>query len=347
MAGIYPNIQADLMAGQRDLDMAGQMMNAGYAPNSGWLGVLAQVAQAWGGKKLAKRGDERIADALARQLEEDSRRQMAEREQAARDEQAAYELSLGRRRSEAADPLLNPEKNQRKFVDGFWVDPTTGSVEKVPEYLQAQQALRAAGRTQVNVSGNAPAPTQFQKELDKKDAAYFGALRDSATTAAQTLDQVGVIENVLNKAQTGAIPQALAMAGQYFGTEAGANMQTFQAATNRMVLDLAGKMKGALSDSDRRMLEQSVPSFGMDPRANQVVLGLIKKGAQNAQSTYQAADKYAAEKGGLRGFVPPMAVNVDAPTVGHYQVGQVIKLNGKRYRVTGGSPDNPDVEEIQ
>lgn len=344
----FPNIQADMMRGQRDMQMADMFANSGYVQNSGPWGVLAQMAQAWAGGKLAKRGEERIADALRRQFEEDTKAREREEEKAAKAEEAAYQRDLGRRRGEAADPLLNPQKAQKKFVNGFWVDPTTGSVEQVPEYLAAQERVRAAGRTNVNVSaGGATPPTEFQKALDKKDAEYFGALRDAATTAAQTLDQVKVIEDVLTTAETGKVPQALAMAGQYFGTEAGADMQKFQAASNRMVLDLAQKMKGALSDSDRRMLEQAAPSFGLDPRANQVILGLIKKGASNAQSTYQAADQYASQKGGLRGFVPPQAVNLTPPTVGQYQIGQIIDLNGKKYRVTGGSPDDPDVEEVK
>lgn len=32
---------------------------------------------------------------------------------------------------------------------------------------------------------------------------------------------------------------------------------------------------------------------------------------------------------------------------GRYQVGQVIEANGKRYRVTGGDPNDPDVEEVR
>lgn len=35
------------------------------------------------------------------------------------------------------------------------------------------------------------------------------------------------------------------------------------------------------------------------------------------------------------------------PSGGRYQVGQVIEANGKRYRVTGGDPNDPDVEEVR
>lgn len=37
----------------------------------------------------------------------------------------------------------------------------------------------------------------------------------------------------------------------------------------------------------------------------------------------------------------------DGPAAGKYQVGQVIEVNGKRYRVTGGDMNDPDVEEVR
>ena len=35
------------------------------------------------------------------------------------------------------------------------------------------------------------------------------------------------------------------------------------------------------------------------------------------------------------------------PGMGAYSIGQIIEMNNKRYRVTGGNLNDPDVEEIE
>lgn len=110
MSAAFELPQIGMMRGQRDLDIANQLMSAQYAQDSGPWGVLAQVAQVWKGKKLAKRGEESIAEALQRQFEEDAKAQAAARERAAKEEAEEYQRNLGRRRAEAGDPLLNPQK---------------------------------------------------------------------------------------------------------------------------------------------------------------------------------------------------------------------------------------------
>lgn len=337
----YQN-QMALQNAQMQKQRAMQMQDAQYQ-GGGAVGILAGLAQILKGKSLDRKADESITQALGRQFEFDNQRAMKEAERQAAEDEKRWQRELAKIRE------TEKIKAENRPVDPYQAWLAQQSPDTIHKAFAVKAGLEARPGTApvVNVNTGGPAPTEFQKALDKKDAAYFGELRDAATLASQTLDQAKVIEDMMGSAETGKVPQALAMAGQYFGSEAGANMQTFQAATNRMVLDLAGKMKGALSDSDRRMLEQSVPSFGMDPRANKVVLDLIKKGAMNAQSTYKAADQYATENKGLRGFVPPVALNISLPQAPGYQVGQIIDLNGRKYRVTGGDPADPDLEEVK
>ena len=308
-----PSIQADMMRGQRDMQLADAMMGAGYTPNSGGVGALAQIAQAFMGKKLSARADEKISDALAREFEARNRDAAKQAEAAARAEEAEYKRNLERRRGEAMDPVLNPAKNQKKFVNGFWVDPNTGTVEQVPEYLDAQAKVRAAGRTNVTLNANGAPPTGFEKALDKKDAEYYDAQRAAATTAAQTLDRLNIIKGISQNAQTGRVPEALAQAGQYFGTKAGADLQTFNATAQPMFLAMAEQMKGALSDKDREALQQTIPSFGNDPRANAVIIGILEKAAKTQQQNFAAVDEFAQKNRSLRGFAPAQAMAAPDP----------------------------------
>ena len=42
-----------------------------------------------------------------------------------------------------------------------------------------------------------------------------------------------------------------------------------------------------------------------------------------------------------------MDPNRIAPEQGRYQRGEVIETGGKRWRVVGGDPNDPDVEEVR
>lgn len=337
----YQN-QMALQNAQMQKQRAMQMQDAQYQ-GGGAVGILAGLAQILKGKQLDRKADESITQALGRQFEFDNQRAMKEAErQAAEDEKR-----LQRKLREIQETENIKAKNRP--VDPYQAWLAQQSPDKIEKAFAVKAGLeeRPGSAPVVNVNTGGPAPTPFETALDKKDAEYFGTLRDAATMASQTLDQTKIIEGIMSEVETGKVPQALAMAGKYFGSKAGANLETFQAVSNQMVLDLASKVKGSLSDSDRKMLEESVPSFGMSPQANRVVLGLIKKGAENAQSTYKAADQYATEKRSMRGFVPPMALNISLPQAPGYQVGQIIDLNGRKYRVTGGDPADPDLEEVK
>lgn len=282
---------------------------------------------------------QRKRDAASKEL---MKYQTYERERAAQNAALQKDILGTAFKEEIKSQYRTPE-----FHNGFLVDPATGEVTKIPEYLDAQERLRAAGRTQVNVGGDKP--TEFEKQLDKKDAAYYADLRGLAMDADNTIDQLNVIKDISSKTQTGKTEEALAMAGQYFGTEAGASMQALNAVSNRLVLDLSMKMKGALSEGDRKRLEESVPRFGLDPKANEIVIGLLEKAIQRSKDNYYAADSYISENRSLRGFKPPSYIDFSgnsATKQGEYTVGDIIEENGKKYRVTGGDPNDPDVEEL-
>lgn len=321
-----PRSYGDLMGlqaqAQAQMGMADSLMNQEYIPNSGAMGAIAKILSSYAGYKLKDKANKSITEFANEQfeMEEAARQQQHQQEMAAAEDKVAreYEMTKQRRMQEAAEMGLSGQaasryaatgkvpESTKKFQGGFFIDEATGKVQAVPEYLNAQKALRSAGRTQVNVS-NSPGITAFEKALGNKDAESFSNWRQGAVDAQGTIDQLSVVEKIANAEQTGKLEEAMAVAGQYLGTDAGANYQSMQAAKNRMVLDLAQKMKGALSDSDRRMLEQSLPSYGNDPRANQVVIGLIKKGADRQIGLYNDADAYVSKNRSLAGFKPSIA----------------------------------------
>ena len=239
----------------------------------------------------------------------------------------------------------------REFKDGFWIDKKKGTATPDERYLEQQVRERAAGRTNVTVNADGTPPTGFEKALDKKDAEFYDSLRSQAQTATSTLDNLKVIKNVLQGTKTGKTQELLAQAGQYFGTDLGTDMQTFNVAARPLFLNMAEQMKGALSDKDREILQQASPSFGIDPKANEVVIGILERAANRSQSTFAEADDYAQKNRSLRGFTPASAKAPkrpeEKPEEGAYTVGKEVTVGGKRYRVVpGGTPDDPELEEI-
>lgn len=82
--------------------------------------------------------------------------------------------------------------------------------------------------------------------------------------------------------------------------------------------------EGVFTDKDQQMLLDMMPTRAMLPAAR---MDAIRRIDAIVQAKLQGGGS-TANSGG-------------------YRVGQVIEVNGKRYRVTGGDPNDPDVEEVR
>lgn len=212
---------------------------------------------------------------------------------------------------------LDPAEARRRGYDptkAWQINEQTGRVMQV-------------GGNGVQVTNNLPgAASPFAKALATQDAESFRGWRDAAMSAGNTLDQLQVIEQINGLQQGGKVGEAATIIGRYFGTDAAANQQIFDAAQKNLVLEQAKSLKGAMSDRDIELLESTLPRFGNDPRANAVILDILKRAANKTISNFEAAESNVAQKGDLQGFRPQMratpatiptnaaAVNLDALT---------------------------------
>lgn len=130
---------AQQQSAQSDLGMAGDLMQSQYAPNSGALGSLAMVAQAYAGKKLRGKAEGREADAMRRAAEASlgAEDQKAEREYAR--EQRVGERERTRRSSLAQQMGLN-RREALEFIE-------TG---KVPQAVRGVPMMTNQGLVNVN-----------------------------------------------------------------------------------------------------------------------------------------------------------------------------------------------------
>ena len=303
------SVFADMDAGQRQRQMAEALMSQGYVQNSGALGALAQVLSAWKGQKVDQEAGETIADALQRQL-----RQEAEAAQYA-DKVKQFDEGPKRiiQRTEEARALGLEGKAAQEYVLTGKLPRNAGPTTKERDFERAQRDpayaawLEKQAPKGTNVSVTMPAGQKaFDVELGKKDAGTYVQWRDNAVNAQKTLQQLGNVEQILSLQQTGKVQEALALAGQYFGTEAGANLQSLKGAIQPIVLSQVKQLGSGngITDADRKFIEAGMPGFGNDPRANERVMRIMRDSATANIRLYEEADKHLETNGSLRGFRP-------------------------------------------
>lgn len=296
--------QADLAAmmeaykaAQGQQALGESMMMPEYVQNSGALGALAMIAQAAAGHKLAKDATKTATERASEIFAEEQRmtQEKAAAAQAAKlaEEDRAYArtLDLEREKGRIRNERM-PESVRALEV-----------LAQRPDLAQLDLQRKAAGaaRTTVN-AGNYQKP--FETALAKADATAYSQLRERAGAAAQSLSSIDTLDSILSNAQTGKMNEALAIAGQYLGTEAGANFQATNAIVQEQVLGLMGQLKGPATDQDAARIEAQIPSMGTDPRARKVVFDYLRKKAAQQVETFEHADAFLRERGNLQGWVP-------------------------------------------
>jgi hypothetical protein len=167
----------------------------------------------------------------------------------------------------------------------------------------------------VNLTNNIGAENHFARALASKDADTYDKWRSTAMSAGDVLSTLDNLEQINALEQGGRIGDATALIGQIFGTEAAANRQTFQADSYKLLMKQAEAMPGVLSDSDIKLLAATGPSFGNDPRANQIIIDVLRRNAKKAIQNFESADDHLAKRGDLRGFRPLISLPGPAPNV--------------------------------
>lgn len=165
-----------------------------------------------------------------------------------------------------------------------------------------------ANKTEVTVNNGQDLDArteEFSKAVGKADAALYESVRKEAKSAVQMEDSLNVLEEIQSKFETGKTQEALAILGQYVGTDAGAAMQAWEGTISPIVLAKAEGLSGVLSDKDMEFLKASVPTFGRDSKANAIMIGLMRKGMQRAIENEKSMQGHLNEFGNLNNWQAP------------------------------------------
>lgn len=307
-----------------------QFLNEG---NPGWGNALSSIGSSlanWGMNQMQiKQEREQKAQDLAREERlwkehTDTALRLGvpeERIQQVRDAQTGKVMEIRQRlkRGSAVDGTASEWEDvgaPTEVAPKQTFEPTLGGVYTEgkgftadPEAQKAILARQAAGAARTNIT--LPSQKQrnaYQEKIGEKDAETVIKWRDQALSAADVNSKLDAIEKITKAQQTGKAQEALAMAGQYFGTEAGANYQTFNAIVAPLVLQAGEDAKGAMSEKDRALFESARPRFGNDPQANAQIIGILRRANARTIDRFNKAQDWANDEskgnGSLQGFRP-------------------------------------------
>lgn len=214
----------------------------------------------------------------------------------------------------AGDVLLDPATYQEKIripekpnlPSGYQIN--NGRASLIPG-IDPSFAKKSDG---TNVNINTKFENEYNKTLGKGLAEQRIKYGEDANTARNTLNNLDVIENAMNSISTGQLEPAKASLAAFVESVGGdpkrynlpsvTNAQTFNAASNQIVLDLAQSLKGAFSDKDIAFIKQMAPELGKNPQANKQISALLREGAKRQVNKYEDALSYEQEHGDIGGF---------------------------------------------
>jgi hypothetical protein len=205
----------------------------------------------------------------------------------------------------------------QKLPNGMVVGPD-GKPQYLPEYLQGQKDIRAAGKTQINIDNKQE--SAFATAFGKQNAEEYGKLMTSDALATSKLNKLGRLESLLDASgKTGKFTpntMDLKAAADSLGFKVDPRLPFQQAASGlakEMALEMRNPsggagMPGALSDADRQYLVDMTPNLANTPEGNKILLDTAKKLAQRDKDVARLARDYRKRTGKFdEGFYQELA----------------------------------------
>lgn len=118
----------------------------------------------------------------------------------------------------------------------------------------------------------------FEKEVGKRDAKFFGDLADQATAVGESQAVLRDLEGLLANVDTGFGARIKQLAGRYgFETEGLNEIQAANAIISRLIPAQRQPGSGTMSDADLQLFKDSLPSIINQPGGNKLIVDTIKK----------------------------------------------------------------------
>lgn len=200
-------LQSDQLAYQRKAQLAQQLMQTGYTPNSGKFGVFAGIASILGGRLAQDQNDSKLSDIVKRAIEAQSQAAQAQRMQQRQDETFKTDEDI---RKDTASEAAKRQYAPLQFQASGAFDPSTGAY--TPSVAAAQQEIGIKG---AEADAAARATAKYREAPGAANAAAMGQIKQIMGMPDSPVKQA-----MLTKALGEGGMQALQTA-QMFGTGGG------------------------------------------------------------------------------------------------------------------------------
>lgn len=176
----------------------------------------------------------------------------------------------------------NPEMYAKRFAPATYrpMTPeertTFGVKPDTPAYMTPEgPKILGGSNTTVNIGGDNDADAALRKELSKDEGARLSKLQGAANTAASSLQDFQIVDELLTMAPQGPITGRLAQAFPGV-SNAGTVLQSF---IYRIAPTLRVEGSGATSDLDYEGMLRSLPALQNKPEANKMIVEVFKQKA--------------------------------------------------------------------
>jgi hypothetical protein len=281
---------------QRKLAAANQLAQGG----NGWGGIGEILGAALGAYKSNKLAGE--ADQTGMQINDQLSQLQAQQEaEIQRIAQEKAEREYRRKRQDKAADREAEFRNQMELTR-YKVDNSKSNAPVV------------------NVNSG-KAQGAWDETLAKENVKSYIGWRDDAGAAKTTLDTINQIEPMITAMETGKLQEVAAIAGQIWGSDKAADMQSVQALTGDLVMNELSRLKGTASDKEMAFINNLQASYDKTPAANKRILDYIKSKSEASINRFIEADNFRKENGNLQGYTP----SFQGATFGGQQAQQQVK----------------------
>lgn len=371
------DLESERMKLGRNEQLLSALMGGHYVKDSGNAGLATSIIGSLIGAFQQKRQDENLKDWMTRSFEAENQQATAKRQQELADEERKFQKEIEKASRINRDKAkADKEFAKSEFTGGGVFDPSTGSFSPSQEWMNQQLGLKA-GEARISAANRAPAADPFAKyklavqqgiltpeqaqqaiQRDLMGAGGQNAPSGYRPTADGALEPIpgGPADPAAQAAKPRVLPADMAgrvaLAEEYL-SNAPNIMQEVEGGSLTGLVDAPAAKAGygksgevfRQIQSGRDALQRTLTGAGMpateaDEYANRYL-------PQVTDTAEKLASKQKQLQAELSRFVTE-ARGAPPATGSGAQVGKIITApDGKRYRITGGDPSDPDVEPVQ
>lgn len=354
------DLESERMKLGRNEQLLSALMGGHYVKDSGNAGLATSILGSLIGAFQQKRQDENLRDWMTRSFEAENQKAEAAARAAMEKEDREFQRDIEKASRKARDEAkAKREFATPEFTGGGVFDPSTGTFSPSQEWMQQQLGLKA-GEARISAANRAPAADPFAKY---KLAVQQGILTPEQAQQAIQRDLMGAggqnAPSGYRPTADGAlepIPGGPADKPKEVDPKQAAAAQAMEIlASLRQQVPESGPIEGMIPTPGTQKFDRTVAQL-VNPF--QTLTRIPGQGAQSDKelatlmASFPSATNYESvnEEGikNLESYLQKITQGGGMPAQGGAEVGKIITApDGKRYRITGGDPSDPDVEPVQ